>query len=94
MMNPIVNMNIVLEKELELEREGLRRTRRWIGDARQVTDARWYRGGESPVPETKHYLGEVNRIAETKPRREARRSILARLLHLPRTRRQPACNEC
>jgi hypothetical protein len=93
-MNPIVNMILVLEKELELERQGLRRTRRWIGDVSQVTDARWYQGEVSRVSETKPYLGEVGRVAETKPRREAPRSILARLLHLPRTRRQPARNEC
>jgi hypothetical protein len=94
MMNPMVNMNIVLERELELEREGLRRTRRWIGDASQVTDDRWYWGGASPVPETKRYLDEANRIEGTKLRREARRSVLGRFLHLSRTRRQPAGNEC
>jgi hypothetical protein len=83
-MIPMVNMN------LELECEGLRRTRPWIGDAIQVTDDRWYRGGVSPVRETRRYLGEANRIEGTK----LRRSILARLLHLPRARRQPASNQC
>ena len=93
-MNPNVNMILVLEKELELERQGFRRTRRWIGDVSQVPDAGWYRGKVSQISETNHYLGEVSRVAETKPRREAHRSILARLLHLPRTRRQAASNEC
>jgi hypothetical protein len=93
-MNPIVNLNLILEKELELERQGLRRTRRWIGDACQVTDARWYQGEVGPISATNHYLSEVGRVAGTKPRGEARRSILARLLDSPRTRRQPAYNEC
>ena len=93
-MNLIVNMNLVVEKELELERKGLRRTRRWIGDASQVADARWYRGEASRISKTRHYLGKVSRVAETKARREAHRSTLVRLLHLPRTRRQAARNEC
>jgi len=80
-MSQIVNMNLVLEKELELERQGYRRTRRWIGDVK-VTDARWYQRDVSRVAETKRYPGEVSRAAETKPRREAHHSILARLLHL------------
>lgn len=92
-MNQIVNMNLVLEKELELERQGYRRTRRWIGDVKG-TDARWYQRGVSRIVETKRYPGEVSRTNETKPRREARHSILDRLLHLLPTRRQPACNDC
>ena len=93
-MNSNVNMIVVLEKELELERQGFRRTRRWIGDASQIADARWYRGATSQVSKTTHYLGKVSPVADTKPRRKAQRSILARLLALPRTRRQAACNEC
>ena len=93
-MNSIINLNIVLEKVLELERQGLRRTRRWIGDASQVIDARWYQGKISQGSESNHYLSEVNRVAEAKPRRKARRSIFARLLHLSHTRRQPASNQC
>jgi hypothetical protein len=93
-MNPTVNMILTLEKELELERKGLRRTRRWIGDACQVTDARWYQGELGPVSKTNHFLGKVSPAGETKSRREPRRSILARLWPLPRTRRQPAFNEC
>ena len=93
-MNTNVNMILVLEKELELERQGFRRTRRWIGDASQVADARWYRGETSQVSKTNHHLGKVSSVAETKSRRKAQRSVLARLLHLPRTGRQTAYNEC
>ena len=93
-MNPTVNMIIVLEKELALEHQGFRRTRRYIGDARQVADDRWYRASGSRVADTRHTLDAVNQVVRTKPSREARRSILARLFHLPRTRRQAACNEC
>ena len=31
-MIPIVNLNMMIEKELDLEKQGLRRTKRWIGD--------------------------------------------------------------
>ena len=90
-MNSHVNMILVLEKELELERHGLRRTRRWIGDANQVTDARWYR---AQVSKTDHHLGKAHSAAETQARRKAQRSFLARLLHLPRPDRRAAYNEC
>jgi hypothetical protein len=86
MLNPIVNMIVVLEKELELEKQGLRRTRRWIGDASRVTDAGWYRRKVSPVAESRNSLDEGSKVAEVKHRRDTNRSIL--------TRRQPACEEC
>jgi hypothetical protein len=34
----MINMYNVLEKELELESQGIRRTRRWIGDDSRVID--------------------------------------------------------
>ena len=88
-MNSIINMNILMEKELELERQGtLRRTRRWIGDASQVTDDRWYRRKVKRIPQNRSDLDEISRAAESKPRRKARHPLP------PRARRQPACSEC
>jgi hypothetical protein len=91
-MNPTVNLTLAVEKELELEKQGLSRTRRYIGDVSQVTDTRWYQGGISQVAEARPGLDGMNQIAETKPCPEGRRSILARLFHLPGTRHQSACN--
>lgn len=93
-MNQMVNMIVVLEKELELERQGFRRTRRFIGDASQLIDDRWYRADGIRVAEIGQSMDGVSRLAAIKSRWEARRSILDRLFHLPRTRRDTACNEC
>ena len=93
-MNPMVNMIIVLEKELEMERQGLRRTRRYIGDASQVADPRWYQRDINRAAESKLNLGEVRQVEDSEPCREPFRSRLARLFHLPRLYREPRCNEC
>ena len=93
-MIPTANMILTLEKELELERNGLRRTRRWIGDASQVTDERWYRGTARQLSVTGGGPGEVSRTVETNPCPEARRSILARLFTLRPGRTQPAFTDC
>ena len=93
-MNPTVNMIVTLEKELELERQGLRRTRRWIGDASPVTDERWYRGRAGQAAMTGNGLGEVSRAADANPCPDERRSILARLLDLRPNRPQPAYTDC
>jgi len=85
-MITIVNLNNVVEKELELERQGFRRTRRWIGDASQVTDAKWYQAKVSKVSGATHNLDEVSQVAEIKPRRKVNSSFLARLSNLFSTR--------
>jgi hypothetical protein len=89
-MNPIVNLTIVLEKELELERQGLPRTRRWIGDVSRVADSRWYQAKTTQVSGTGHSLEEVSRMKVAQPERESHSSILTRLLNLRSARRQPA----
>ena len=86
----MVNMEIVLEKELELERQGFRRTRRWIGDASQVADPKWYQTKINKVLEIRGNLEETSPLAESKPRQETLRSTLTRFLNLPYTRHQPA----
>jgi hypothetical protein len=104
-MNPMTNTILILEKELELEHQGMRRTRRYIGDAPQVSDPRWYQRQVTPVsendifheglfhtPQNGKHRSELNQTAENL--RKARRSFLANLFHLPRAPRQPACDEC
>jgi hypothetical protein len=86
----MVNMEIVLEKELELERQGFRRTRRWIGDASRVADPKWYQTKINKVLEIRGNLEETSPVVESKPRQETLRSTLTRFLNLPPTRHQPA----
>jgi len=93
-MYQTVNMIIGLEKELELERQGQPRTRRWIGDNRRVVDERWYRSQTVRTPEIGQEPCEGSQVVETGSRRETYRSALARLLRRPRASRQLASHEC
>ena len=92
-MIPMVNMEIVLEKELELERQGFRRTRRWIGDASRVADSKWYQTKVSQVHEIRANPEETSPIVESKPHQETLRSTLTQFLNQLYTRRQPAKSE-
>lgn len=92
-MNPIVNLELVLEKELELERQGFRRTRRWIGDASRDTDPRWYQTKVNQVSKSRHSIGLTNQVVENKSSQGSLRLSLTRFLSLPNYRRQPAKNE-
>jgi hypothetical protein len=92
-MNPIVNLNIVIEKELELERQGYRRTRRWLGDAGRDADSGWYQAKVSQVSEAGHDQNERSRVVETKPTLESHRSILNRFSLPQYNRRRPAKSE-
>ena len=92
-MNPIVNMNIVLEKELELEQQGLRRTRRFIGDASQVVDARWYQAKASQFSGPGRRMEMISPVAENNSLQESFRSILSRFYSPPLNRRQTAKGE-
>ena len=85
-MIPMVNLNMAVEKELELECQGkLRRTRRWIGDA--STDSGWYRPKVKRVSGTEFNQGEVSPMTETKSYQE-KYSFLDRLYDLFSIRRQ------
>ena len=89
-MNLIVILNIVMEKELELERQGISRTRRWIGDASQSANPGWYQTRVSQVSRTNHNLDGIIQAPETKPRQDVHRSILTRFFNSLYTNRQPA----
>lgn len=87
-MNSMVNMLVVVEKELELESQGMRRTRRYIGDAK-VSDPRWYSRDLNRVVETEGYL-----VEQDKPCREPLRYKLARWFHMPVAQREATSSEC
>jgi hypothetical protein len=92
MMIPIINMYNGLEKELDLERKGVRRTRRWIGDDSRVIDDGWYQGNQTLISLRKSDPGKVSQAQKTMHGHDANRSILVRLFYLLRNRRQPAMN--
>ncbi len=87
-MNSMVNMITVLEKELELENQGMRRTRRYIGDA-AVGDPRWYQRKLNRAAKTEGYL-----VEQDEPCREPLRFRMARLFHLPLTQREVTSSGC
>lgn len=94
-MNPMINMILVLEKELEMEQQGMRRTRRYIGDARELIDERWYQTDASQIVETRSNSHESGHHGQVNPDRKIEhQSILGRLFHLPRNRHLSACNKC
>lgn len=84
-MNLITNLNMMVEKELELEKQGLRRTRRWIGDSVQATDNGWYKSKLNKVG----IVPEINNGIEVDPCKETQNSILARLISRVRPLKNP-----
>lgn len=81
-MNPMVNLNTVIEKELEQERQGFRRTRRWIGDANQATDNRWFRAELRPASQVSSAQAAPRQVSQPQPRWRAYSAFLTRMLSL------------
>jgi hypothetical protein len=92
-MMPMVNLNNNIEKELELEHQGMRRTRRYIGDANSVADVRWYQARAYRIPEYKSNLPENGKVIQTQTRRDVFNSILNRFSTMVNTRRQPVSSK-
>lgn len=93
-MNTMINMNLNIEKELELEHQGFRRTRRFIGDGSQATDARWYQPSAIRLGAPDPCQAHPDLVAGNQPCPEAPRSFLDRLSQPFGTRRQSPCSEC
>ena len=92
-MISIINLNNIVEKELELERQGFRRTRRWIGDASQVGDERMYQINLDQVAIYKDNLDKIKSRSESTPSRQSRTSFLGRLSNLFAAPRQAASSK-
>ena len=90
---PIVNLNNIVDKKLELEHQSLRRTRRWISDANQNVYESWYPTKTNRISEYGNNLDNASRVTQIKPHREAHISILTRLLNLLNNRRQLASSK-
>ena len=89
-MISIINLNNIVEKELELEGQGFRRTRRYIGDASQVGDERMYQTKLDQVAVYKNNLNKIKSASESTPSRETGTSVFGRLSNLFPTPRQAA----
>lgn len=93
-MNKMINMNIVLEKELELENLGFSRISRFIGNRNRAADESWYRRNSTREGTAEPYLGKEAQAAGVSTHPIERRSILARIFNQPRPRREAACENC
>ena len=93
-MNTMVNMIVMLEKELEGEQHGLRRSARYVGNLRQMSDLRWHRGEVRTAAEPRQLLDAGGPEAAIETRLQAHRSLLSRLFHQPRAHHQETCGEC
>jgi hypothetical protein len=71
-----------IQKDVELERQGMTRIRRWTGDTSQVTGNRKFQANAYQIQNTNSNLDEISHMAETQPRREAFNSILTRFSNL------------
>jgi hypothetical protein len=87
-MIPIVNLNNIVDKKLELGHPTHQRTQRWIADANQNIYESWYPTKAYQISRSGNNLDEASRVAQIKPHQEARNSILTRLSNLLITRRQ------
>ena len=92
-MISIINLNNIVEKELELETQGFRRTRRWIGDASQVGDEKMYQTKLNQVAIYKDKLNKIKSTSEVTLYRQRHTSFLERLSNLISTPRQPASSK-
>ena len=88
-MIAIVNLNNNIERELELENQGMSRTRRWIGDATQAGDERWYQARAFRIPSSTPQLNQVSQMTKDQTIYQSQRSVLDLLSGLFKTRRQP-----
>ena len=87
-MISIINLNNIVEKELELEGQGFRRTRRYIGDASQVGDERIYQTKIDQVALYKDNLNKIKSGSQSVSSRQSRTSIFGRLSNIFPTPRQ------
>ena len=88
-MTPTINLINDIQKEVELERQGMLRIRRWIGGEIRVNDERWYQARAYRLPESKTNLDEASPMTEDQPRRKTFGSILTRFSNLLSSRRYP-----
>ena len=92
-MNPILNLVNDIQKDVELERQGMLRIRRWIGDTSQVTDNRSYPASAYRFRKTEPNLDENNQMAETQPHHRTLLPILTYFSNRLTTRRNPISNK-
>ena len=87
----IQNVSVIdkIRQEVELERQGMRRIYRSIGDEGRVLDNRWYPARAYRFPNPMANLEEIRRTAENQPRRPVFNSVLTRFSNLFSIRHLP-----
>lgn len=91
-MQMMVNLNVAVERELELEKSGQSRSRRWIGDTPRDADPGWQRANLSQVPGSVFRQNGSSQI-EMSSHSESKTSFLNRLFQFPVMRRQAVKSE-
>ena len=92
-MQMMVNLNVAVERELELERSGQRRTRRWIGDTPRDADPGWNKAKMNKIRGSVYRNNGSSQIGDSNPLSEMQNSVLNRLFQFPVIRRQAAKSE-
>jgi hypothetical protein len=92
-MQMMVNLNVAVEREIELERSGQSRSRRWIGDTPRDADPGWQKVRMSRVPSSVSRQNGSSQIELSSHRSERRISFLNRLFQIPIMRRQAVKSE-
>lgn len=92
-MQMMVNLNVAVERELELERSGQRRTRRWMGDTPRDADPGWNKVKLSQVRGSVYRQNGSSKIESSSRRSEKQSSFVNRLFQFPIIRRQAVKSE-
>ena len=92
-MQMIVNLNVAVERELELEQGGQSRTRRWIGDIPRDADPGWHKPKMRQVPAPVYRQNGSSQIEMGGSRSGLAISFLNRFFQMPSLRRQAVKSE-
>jgi len=74
-----INLNNNVERELALEAQGYRRTRRWIGDHQQAEHNGWYQAKRNQRIFSIDYGSEIAQRKAEKPCQGSQETIFSRI---------------
>jgi len=74
-----INLNNNVDRELALEAQGYRRTRRWIGDHQQAEHNGWYQAKRNERILSSNYGSEIVQRKTKKSRQGSQETIFSRI---------------
>ena len=77
-----INLNNNVERELALEAQGHRRTRRWIGDNARAEHNGWYQARRNQRIFSSDYGSKIAQLQAAKPRQASQETIFSRIGNL------------